>query len=151
MYIGGGHCLGNPNPYNLSKKYCSTPPICTAVPPPRCTTPPICTAIRIPFVRQHCCKSTRGRVFWKIPDRGGGGYMRETGTICQVVVLTRKRYIFWGPERPIFRHLALVPNALFCFLGLLGKSKPFRDTGQNTPNTVFCSIWTPTSVRHDRC
>ena len=27
-------CFGNPNPYNLSKKYGSTPPICTAVRPP---------------------------------------------------------------------------------------------------------------------
>ena len=31
-----GQCFGNPNPYNLSlsKKYGSTPPICTAVCPP---------------------------------------------------------------------------------------------------------------------
>ena len=29
-----GQCFGNPNPYNLSKKYGSTPPICTAVRPP---------------------------------------------------------------------------------------------------------------------
>ena len=29
-----GQCFGTPNPYNLSKKYGSTPPICTAVPPP---------------------------------------------------------------------------------------------------------------------
>ena len=29
-----GNVLGNPNPYNLSKKYGSTPPICTAVRPP---------------------------------------------------------------------------------------------------------------------
>ena len=30
----GRQCFGNPNPYNLSKKYGSTPPICTAVRPP---------------------------------------------------------------------------------------------------------------------
>ena len=29
-----GQCFGNPNPYNLSKKYGSTPPICMAVRPP---------------------------------------------------------------------------------------------------------------------
>ena len=29
-----GQCFGNPNPYNLAKKYGSTPPICTAVRPP---------------------------------------------------------------------------------------------------------------------
>ena len=29
-----GQCFGNPNPYNLSKKYGSTPPIRTAVRPP---------------------------------------------------------------------------------------------------------------------
>ena len=31
--INLGQCFGNPNPYNLSKKYGSTPPICTAVRP----------------------------------------------------------------------------------------------------------------------
>ena len=31
-----GQCFGNPNPYNLSRKYGSTPPICTA---------PICIAV----------------------------------------------------------------------------------------------------------
>ena len=31
-----GGCFGNPNPYNLSKQYGSTPPICTAVRPPIC-------------------------------------------------------------------------------------------------------------------
>ena len=29
-----GQCFGNPNPYNLSKKSGSTPPICAAVRPP---------------------------------------------------------------------------------------------------------------------
>ena len=67
-------CSGTPNPYNVSEKYwrytsnlyCSTPPICNAVPrwllssgereTPQCTsnlycsTPPICTAARLPFV-----------------------------------------------------------------------------------------------------
>ena len=28
-----GHCLGAPNPHNFSQKYCSTPPICTAIHP----------------------------------------------------------------------------------------------------------------------
>ena len=69
-----GQCFGNPNPYNLSKKYGSTPPICTAV---RllsfeeretlqyashlyCSTPPICTAVCPPFVRQYFRKNTGG-------------------------------------------------------------------------------------------
>ena len=81
-----GQCFGNPNPYNLSKKYGSTPPICTAVRPPiciavhswllsfkkkenlqyashlYCSTPPICRAVRPPFVRQHFWKNTGGWV-----------------------------------------------------------------------------------------
>ena len=71
-----GQCFGNPNPYNLSEKYGSTPPICTAARPHLyrrtflasklrrkgnpairlpfvCSTPPICTAVRPPFVRQY--------------------------------------------------------------------------------------------------
>ena len=67
----------NPNPYWSWKKYCSTPPVCTAVRapicialPPRllslqeketqqytshlyCSTPPICAAVRLPSVRQY--------------------------------------------------------------------------------------------------
>ena len=66
-----GHCSGTPNPYNLSKKcwqytsnsYCSTLPICKAVPrwllsleereTPQyttnlcCSTPPICTVVQL--------------------------------------------------------------------------------------------------------
>ena len=32
-HLNSGQCFGNPNPYNLPKKYGSTPPICTAVRP----------------------------------------------------------------------------------------------------------------------
>ena len=66
-----GQCFGNPNPYNLSRKYGSTPPICTAARPPfvspcfpgfyashlYCNTPPICTA-----VRPHLYGSAFGRI-----------------------------------------------------------------------------------------
>ena len=84
-----GQCFGNPNPYNLSKKYGSTPPICTAVRPPfvspcfpgfqaskkgkPCNTPPICTAVRLPFVRQHA-PHLYGSTFGKILG------VRVTGT-----------------------------------------------------------------------
>ena len=76
-----GQYFGNPNPYNLSKKYGSTSPICTAVRPPFVSpyfpgfqalkkgkpgnTPPVCTAVRPPFVRQyapHLYSSTFGKI-----------------------------------------------------------------------------------------
>ena len=77
--------FGNPNPYSSRRKYSSTPPICTAVPPPHCiagpswlrsleeretqqytshlycSTPPICTAVRLPFVRKY---------FWEVGVTG---------------------------------------------------------------------------------
>ena len=80
-----GQCFGNPNPYNLSKKYGSTPPICTAVRPPFVS---LCfpgflrrkgnPAIRLPFVLQyasHLYGSTPPFVrqyFWK--NTGGWGH-----------------------------------------------------------------------------
>ena len=89
-----GNVSETPNPYSLSKKYGSTPPICTAVRPPigiavlswllsfeeretlqyashlYCSTPPICTAVRPPFVRQY---------FWK--TTGGGGHRNVSDKI----------------------------------------------------------------------
>ena len=75
----GGAKLG------LSKKYGSTPPICTAVPcqyAPHlyrrtflasklqrkgnpCNTPPISTAVRLPFVRQYVRPPFVRQYFWK--------------------------------------------------------------------------------------
>ena len=69
----------NLNPYSSRRKYCSTPPICTAVRSPFVSpyfpgfyaskkkgepcntppsTPPICTAVRSPFVRQYFGENT---------------------------------------------------------------------------------------------
>ena len=56
-----GQCFGNPNPYNLSKEYSSTPRICTAVRPPLYRRPFLASklrrkgnpAIRLPFVLQY--------------------------------------------------------------------------------------------------
>ena len=96
-----GQCLGNPNHYNLCKKYGSTPPICTAVRPPfvspyfpgiklrRKGNP----AVRPPFVLQYFWKNTggwghrnvseksaRSRLLHKgllsAPGRRGGGGLR---------------------------------------------------------------------------
>ena len=42
-------------------------------------------------------------------------------------------------------------NVIFRFLYLLGLSKSLKKTGQNTPTcAVFCSIWTPRPVRHEK-
>ena len=63
-----------------SKKYGSTPPICTAVRPPfvspyfhlYCSTPPVCTAVRPPFVRQCFWKNTGGWGHWNVSHYGLG-------------------------------------------------------------------------------
>ena len=84
-----GQRFGNPNPYNLSKKYGSTPPICTAVRPPfvspyfpgiklrRKGNP----AVRLPFVLQYA-----SHLYGSTPP------------ICTAVLLEK----YWGlgsPER----------------------------------------------------
>ena len=71
-----GNCSGAPDPSNLSEKYwqyisnlyCSTPPICNAVPcwllnfgeRKRRSTPPICTAVRLPFVPAMLVRKYQG-------------------------------------------------------------------------------------------
>ena len=78
---------GTPNPYNLSKKYCSTPPICTAVRPPF-VTPCLAgsklwkgnAAIHLRFALQYASYLYRttppictGNTFENIPVVGGSG------------------------------------------------------------------------------
>ena len=83
-----GHCLRTPNPYNFSKKYSNTPPICTAVRPPSVT---LClagfpalkqgnAAIHLQFVLQYASYFYRstppictGNTSGKIPVVGGSG------------------------------------------------------------------------------
>ena len=116
-----GQCFGNPNPYNLPKKYGSTPSICTAVRPPFVSpyfpgfqasnegkprsTPPVCTAVRPPigtavrppFVRQY---------FWKSTGGWGHRNVSEERDERNAKKMAKNQGIpgnsFWGSERPLW-------------------------------------------------
>ena len=76
-----------------------------------------------------CGLRERSLVQWR------GGYMRETGAICQIVILTQKRRIFGGPFSS-FWHNKIV-SVLFRLFHLLGKASLQETQAKICPNAVF--------------
>ena len=75
----------------------------------------------------------------------------ETGAICQIVVFTRKRCLFWAPRGPHssirrYENSECPFGDSFSFWGSLQETQ-----AKTLPNAVFCGIWTPTSDRHAKC
>ena len=138
-----------PNLYNLSKKHCSTHPICTAVTPPCVAVPswllsleerkphntsPICTAVRLLFVQQHA-SHLYNHTFEKVLPGWGFRTAPELIGHCSGTPnpdnLSEK---YWQYTVNLYRSAPPICNAVSRWLLSLEE----RETPQHTSN-LYCS------------
>ena len=124
-----GHCLGAPNPYDLSQRYWqytsnlyrrAPPPICSTAPcwllsfeereTPQhtsnlyCSAPPICTAVRLPFVSAILLRKYSGWGFRKVPESPFSARFRST--MQPKVICLLGDWVDWCPRMCVYLSLS---------------------------------------------